>query len=285
MTGCAPFESDGTPAEVDPPAPGGQWMALCLLLVAMVMLDLVLLAMLQAAKSEWPSWTNLVAIGLSFAQLGAASALLVFGPGGILSRGTFAMGLTLAAGLLGARGTGIDPAPWLGYMFIDMFIAAAPLMVLRLLAVQLVCTGQTPLPLAAVRQFSIWSILSITTLIAATLGIARFLHFPASSLLQAALFVSEDNVITWHAVLLILSPIPRRWLLTGLLVWPLVGLITAFSGFAPSEIGLMVRLCIVQGAATMAICGIVRLAGYRLHWHGPLPKQAIPQSGTHDKSA
>jgi hypothetical protein len=120
---------------------------------------------------------------------------------------------------------------------------------------------------AASRQYSILSVLVLTTFVAVLLGIARTIA-TWGDVAGIAVFAMACGAIPWVCGTLTLSGFHWQWaVLAAAVVCPLAGLAIAQTGFPPEEhAGQLVAMCCVQGALTVAACAVVRLAGYRLVW-------------------
>jgi hypothetical protein len=234
-----------------------------LLVAAVLVQDLVWVFFLRGSRSEWPDWPAIVGMGLAFGQVGLAALLVLAAGPGRWQRAAVAAAFCFFAAYLAYHATGIGLWMWRGIMLLNMAIVAAPLAVGRLLGVRVVPPerlGELP---PTLRQYSIRSILVLTTFIAVQLGIARAIgswgdvgavaHFATS--LGAICCCGPLMISGWH----------WRWaVLAGALVCPVAGYVMSVTGFPPNDPAELIAMSYVQGLLTLAACAVVRLAGYRL---------------------
>ena len=182
------------------------------------------------------------------------------------------MGLTvLVAAVLGVSN-------WFGESGGPIAAAIALVMLLGLLpsAYLIWSAGKTLGPSAAspipdspveARQFTLLSLLSLTTVAGAAFGVARYLDFPWDEIGKVAMFMVALGAIPWTAIPLALGCV-RLWipLAATAVVCPLVGWAISKTGFPPEHPGELIAMTCLQGSLTLGICAVVRLAGYRLAW-------------------
>ena len=237
-----------------------------LLFGALVSQDLVWPVVLRMTNSQWPATPAIVAMGIGFAQLGLAAVLLVLGSGRPAIRGVATIALYVGAALLAFRSVNEQGlGRWLAIMLFVMAVISAPLIIARLAGVAIGPTVDSP-PSRGSRQYTIWGLLVLTTVVAVLLGIARQLKFPWHELGQIALFSWAIAVIPCILAPLALSKI--AWpasLIAGATLCPAAGALLTLTGFPPPEQPLeLATMCSIQGAVTIAACAVVRIAGYRL---------------------
>src|SRR6185503_1693601 len=104
--------------------------------------------------------------------------------------GIAAIVLYLGAALVSFRAvsgtvTGDGISRWLAVMLFVLGVISAPLVIARLAGVAIVSTVDSP-PKRGSRQYTIWGLLVLTTIVAVLLGIGRQLKFPWNELGQVA---------------------------------------------------------------------------------------------------
>jgi hypothetical protein len=238
-----------------------------LLAAALFLQNLVWLVVLHAGAIDWPSYPAVVAMGLVFAQVGLAAVLVTWGAGPLHLRALAVVPLMFLSAVLAARSTNQNLPLWLGVLLADAAIVAAPLGVARLAGVR-VARIEEPADGPGSRQFTIFGLLTLTTLTAVTMGICRLLEFPWNEIGQFALFAVALAGIPWICAATALAV--DRWYavaLAGGIVCPLAGWLISLTGFPPANQPLeLIAMSCVHGAITIAACAVVRVAGYRLVW-------------------
>ena len=241
-----------------------------LLFGAIVSQNLVWPVVLRMTDSTWPATPAIIAMGIAFAQLSLAAILLVLGSGRPIVRGIAAIALYLGAALVSFRAvsgtvTGEGISRWLAVMLFVLGVIGAPLVIARLAGVAIVPTVDSPAKRGS-RQYTIWGLLVLTTIVAVLLGIGRQLKFPWHELGQIALFSVAIALIPCILAPLALSKIP--WpasLIAGATLCPAAGAVLTLTGFPPDNQPLeLAAMCSIQGAVIIAACAVVRIAGYRL---------------------
>jgi hypothetical protein len=249
-------------------SPAGHGKLLLRMLVAAILLqDLMWLVVLRTTDTVWPAPVAVIGVGLAFGQVGLAALLVVWGQSALVIRSAVALAACLFGGVLAHRATDGRLPPWLGIMLLDASIVAAPLAVARLWGVFVVRGELTDAATRRSRQFTIWGLLSLTTLAAVFLGIGRLLDFPWEELGAFVVFALGLGAIPWLCGAATLSPL--RWrtaVLVTAVVAPPTGWLIAQTGFPPNHPLPLVAMCCVQGLVTLAACAVVRVAGYRLVW-------------------
>ncbi|MDX1946851.1 MAG: hypothetical protein SFU86_15725 [Pirellulaceae bacterium] len=242
---------------------------LVLLAGAVWLQDLVWLAVIEVTEGRWPATPGIVAMGLVLTQLGVALAL-VWMNGYLLVRGVgFLVNLGLA-GLLAAAAMNHHFGNWLGLVSLFSAVAAIPFVGVRLAGGALLLPEDLPVSRWPKLQFTIWGLISLTTLVAAGLGVARFVEFPWVQLGAAGLFALAAGLVPWIALPLVLSR-AHGWLpiVATLIVAPLAGWLMASSGFPPEmHQRELIALSLLHAGLTLALAWVVRIAGYRLKWPG-----------------
>lgn len=239
-----------------------------LLVAAVLVQDLVWLLDLRGSRSEWPDWPAIIGMGLAFGQMGLVGLLLLAtGPGRWLRAG-IAVAFYFFAAYLAYRATDGELVTWLGIMLLDASVVAAPLGAARLLGIRVVHIDRyADLPPAS-RQFSILGILMLTTLVAVLLGVSRAIA-TWGDVAAVAVFAIGLGAIPWICGPLMLSGFHWRWaILAGTVICPLAGYAISNTGFPPEHPTELIAMCYVQGLLTLAACGVVRVADYRLVWPG-----------------
>lgn len=242
-------------------------LVLRLLAAAILLQNLVWLVVLRTSGSDWPSVPAVIAMGLVFAQVGLAAVLVVWGSGPLLLRSLAAIPLIFFAAILAARSTNENLPVWSSVLLAIVAIVAAPLAVARLAGVRIVPDDE-PLYAAGSRQFTIFGLLTLTTLVAVILGVCRLLRFPWDEIGQVALFALALGGIPWICSPTALAADRWYWVVVPApVVCPLAGWLISLTGFPPEEHKLaLIAMASVQGALTIGACAVVRVAGYRLVW-------------------
>jgi hypothetical protein len=120
---------------------------------------------------------------------------------------------------------------------------------------------------AASRQFTIGELISLTTLVALLLAMARYLEAPPDSPLGLGLFALTLGTIPCACVTLALLPLAWRWpVLAAAFLCPLAGWLSSLTGFPPEDPGPLIGLSVVEGIVLLAVSFVVRAAGYELAW-------------------
>ncbi len=241
-------------------------LVLRLLAAAIFLQNLVWLVVLRSSGADWPAVPAVIAMGLVFAQVGLAAVLVVWGSGTLLLRSLVAIPLIFFAAILAARSTNENLPAWISILLAITVIVGAPLSIARLAGVWIVKSCE-PLNMAGSRQFTIFGILTLTTLVAVILGIGRLL-FPWREIGGVALFALALGGIPWICAPTALAA--DRWhgiVIPAVVVCPLAGWLISLTGFPPEQhkVALIAMACI-QGALTIGACAVVRVAGYRLVW-------------------
>lgn len=240
-----------------------------LLIAAILLQDLVWLVAIDSSGGKWPAAAGIVGMGLAFGQVGLAALLLSVGRGPLIVRGFTAIGIHIAGCFVASRATDLVFEQWLGVMSLVALLVALTPAIARIAGIT-IATSDVPPAAARSRQFTLWGLLSLTTIVAAILGLARVVNFPWESLGRIAGFGTALAAIPWTIVFLTLNRrIPwSRSLLGAAVVSHLAGWSIAVSQILPHGVSEMIEMCVVQGAVTFAACAIARLAGYRWVWPG-----------------
>jgi hypothetical protein len=242
-------------------------LVLRLLAAAIFLQNLVWLVVLRSSGTDWPSVPAVIAMGLVFAQVGLAAVLVMWGSGNLLLRSLVAVPLLVFAAILASRSTNENLPAWTSILLAITAIIGAPLAVARLAGVRIVNFSE-PLDLAGSRQFTIFGLLTLTTLVAVILGVCRLLQFPWEEIGQVALFAVALGGIPWICAPTSLAANRWHWVvIPAVVVCPLAGWLISFTGLPPEQhkVALIAMACI-QGALTISACAVVRVAGYRLVW-------------------
>lgn len=242
-------------------------LVLRLLAAAIFLQNLVWLVVLRTSGTDWPSVPAVIAMGLVFSQVGLAAVLVVWGSGPLLLRSLAAIPLLFFAAILAARSTNENLPAWISILLAILAIVSAPLAVARLAGVRIVPSDE-PLDAAGSRQFTIFGLLTLTTLVAMILGVCRLLRFPWQEIGQVSLFAVALGGIPWFCSPTALAADRWQWVvIPATVVCPLAGWLISLTGFPPEEHKLaLVAMACVQGALTIGACAVVRVAGYRLVW-------------------
>jgi hypothetical protein len=142
---------------------------------------------------------------------------------------------------------------------------SAPLVVCRLAGVA-VLPARKFSAVRGSRQFTIFGLLVLTTLVAVLLGIGRVIEIPWRQLGEAALFSVAIAVIpcVLGPLTLSRSPWPAS-IVAGATICPAIGALFTVTGFAPPNQPLeLAAMASVQGAVIVAACLVARLADFRL---------------------
>ena len=240
-------------------------MLLGLLLGALLSQNLVWPVALRMADAQWPATPAIIAMGIAFAQISLAAIVLVLCASSLAVRGLIALLLYAGSAFLAfrsVRGDGIGG--WLAIMLMGFGVISAPLVIARLAGMAILPDAST----AAVRgsrQYTIWGLLVLTTLVAVLLGIGRQLRFPWGELRQIGLFSVAIAIIPCTLAPLALSRVPwPATLIAGAVLCPAIGAMLSFTDFPPYQPLQLAGMCLVQGAVIVASCLVVRIAGYRL---------------------
>jgi hypothetical protein len=249
----------------DRPASGRRLLlgALASTLLAQSLIWPIILRMYDAS---WPAASAIAAMGIAFAQLGLAAVLVILGTGSLAIRGLIAVLLYFGAAFLAfraVRGEGISG--WLAIMLLVIGVICAPLVIARLSGVAIVPAVTGP-PARGSRQYTIWGLLVLTTVVAVLLGIGRHLRFPWVELGAIAVFGVVVAVIPGILAPLALSRLP--WptsIIAGASICPAAGALLTFTGFPPPRQPIeLAAMCLIQGAVIVAACLVARASGYRL---------------------
>jgi hypothetical protein len=238
-----------------------------LLFAAVLVLDLAGIAVLRSGESDWPSRPAVVAMGFAFAQTGLVAVLLALGGGLFWTRAALAAPVYCSAACLGchaARHTSEHLPVWFLIMLVDGAVVAAPLVVARLAGLGIVRGAGRKSPSGS-RQFTILGVLTLTTIVAILLGLARLFQFPWHEIGSVVLFSLAAGGIPWLGALITLSDL--SWLVAGLamtIYCPLAGWLISLTGFPPPDVAELIVMSCLQGAITIAACAVARIAGYRL---------------------
>jgi len=239
---------------------------LWLLFGAIVVQDFVWPVVLRITGSQWPDKPAIIAMGIAFGQLSLAAILLILSSKRLVARSMATIVLYFGAALLAFRAVSANGfGRWLTIMLLILAVIAAPLIIARLAGVVIVPTADGP-PGRGSRQYTIWGLLVLTTIVAILLGIGRQLSFPWHELGQIAVFSLMIAMIPCILAPLALSKVP--WpasLIAGATLCPAAGAALTLTGFPPPDQPLqLAAMCAVQGAVIIAACIVVRIAGYRL---------------------
>jgi hypothetical protein len=251
-----------------------------LVLLALALQNVLWLVALNETDARWPDAGPIGVMGLAFGQSALGALLLAWGRGWLLVRGVLAIAMILAAACLANQATRAGNflfiRVWISFMLAHTAVVAVPMVVARFAGLRLEPRGLAidddagrAARRSAGRQFTIGELISLTTLVAVLLAIARWLEAPPGSPLEVALFALVIGTIPWGCALLALRPVSWWWpVLAGVVLCPLVGWLSALTGFPPHDPLPLVGLCCVEGAVLLAVCFVVRAAGYELAWHG-----------------
>lgn len=243
-------------------------LVLAVMTAAVFLQDLVWIVVVQLTDGRWPATPGIVAMALVYGQTGVAIALVSWLAEYSLLRGAlFLLSLALA-GLLAATAGNQNFGNWLGLISLISAVVAVPLVGVRLAGGSLRGTNSPPSGGRSQLQFTIWGLISLTTLVATGLGVARFIDFPWLEFGAAGLFSLAVGIVPWVALPLALSRV-RAWLpiLATVVVAPLAGWLMARTGFPPeTHQRELIAMACLQGVLTLALCWVVRAAGYRLLW-------------------
>lgn len=251
-------------ASANPPA---QHVALLLGLLAGALLSqsLVWPVALRLYDAEWPDVLAIIAMGIAFAQIGLAAILLVLCVHSLAVRGLFVLLLYAGAALLAFRSVrGHGMSGWMSTMVMCLAITSAPLVIARLAGVAIVPRTLIGSPRGS-RQYTIWGLLVLTTLVAVLLGIGRQLNFPWRHLGEIALFSVTIAAIPCLLAPLALSKVPwPATLIAAATLCPATGVLIALTEFAPDQPLELAAMASIQGAVILTACLVARVAGYRL---------------------
>ena len=220
---------------------------------------------LRMSDAEWPAAPAIIAMGIAFAQIGLAAVLLVLCAHALVLRGLFVFLLYVGAAFLAYRSVrGDGMSGWLTIMLMCLAITAAPLVIARLAGVAIV-PAPPAAPARGSRQYTIWGLLVLTTLVAVLLGIGRQLRFPWGELGDIALFSVTIAAIPCLLAPLALSKVPwPATLIAAATLCPAAGILIALSGFPPYQPLELAAMASIQGTVILAACLVARIAGYRL---------------------
>jgi hypothetical protein len=241
-------------------------LVLVLLAAAILLQDLVWLVAVRLTDG-WPAWPAIVAMALAFSQATVTAVLFVWSPGGFVGRSIIAIVNIVVAGYVAARCTNDNVANWIGIMTFTAGLVAAPPAVFRFSGVRLVAADSpNELPRRS-RQFTIFGLFSLTTVVCVALGVARYLNFPWEIIGQTGIFVLAMGTIPWVASTLALCRVPV-WvtLVQSAVLCPMVGWGLALTGFPPNDPAPLMAMTCLQGGITLGICAVIRVAGYHLAW-------------------
>ena len=242
-----------------------QRILLPLLAAAILLQNLVWIAILVATTAVWPEAVTIITMGLGFGQAGLAAVLITLVRGSLLLRGGIVLGMYVGAAALTSLSTSEEFQQWLTIIFLDIAIVAAPLALARVGGVQIAHWSSEP-PNAGVWQFSLWSLVSLTTLSAALLGIIRWFDIPWGEVGACAVFALALGSIPWACTTFTLLR-PVWGILVGAGLCPLVGWVIGWTGFPPENQPVeLIVMCLVQGLLTITVAIVFRQAGYRLKW-------------------
>jgi hypothetical protein len=238
-----------------------------LLAAAIFLQNLVWLLVLRTSGTDWPATPAVIAMGLVFGQAGLAAVLVAWGSGPLLLRALVAAPLVFFSAILAARSTNENLSLWLSVLLADAAIVAAPLGVARLAGVRIARIEEPP-DAAGSRQFTIFGLLTLTTLVAVVMGVCRLLDFPWHEIGGFTLFALALGSIPWICASTALAADRWYWVvLAGGITCPLAGWLISLTGFPPEQDKLaLIAMSCVQGGLTIAACAVVRVAGYRLAW-------------------
>jgi hypothetical protein len=246
-----------------------------LFVAACIAVDLAMIGELQVRKNYWPKVGGVVLLGLVFSQLVLLAMWMIWGRKSIAIRGistlTGIAGLSLVASQ-GEGHDGLSEAPnWLGAL---LFAFGPSLFVFSMAQLFGICLHRLNKKEASRRglqfpwnQFTIWSLLSLTTVTGIALSLARFATFPFDRLLQALLFFG-----IWAATgcgILMACMMLKRIVIgcvATVILCPLSGFLLSLHSFGPGRSGTveLMMLTSVQGIFLVCAAIVLRSAGYRL---------------------
>lgn len=264
-----------------------------LLLLAIVLVDLVLVAM--AWGKSFPHAAITGAWALQIAQVGLAGIWLAFGRLAGPWRLLVVLGIVIAWSEAIAR---LEDAPnrlwWIWFCLAQLAATTVPLLIARAAGLQMVCTADSSATSAPEYarprfQFSVGYLLAWTTAVAIALSTLQYLM----SLDQSPLSIFQD----WEWILIVFClghaaiAIAAFWLAFGsrwfpgrILTFLLTCLLATLSflwlaNWAWDDyIGHYVILYAIQAPLLLGPLAVVRIAGYRLQWYGQLADPIIPPS-------
>lgn len=228
-------------------------------------------------------------IGLAFADGGLAAAYLLFGRRPLLLRAALALLLVGMAGVMGQIGdrnltaNPEDYLLWIGAMLLISGLVALPLAGLRWRVWYITHPSDPPQPATSVKQFSLWGLISLTTVVAMVMGLARLLDFPLDAIATVCL-IAVFIVVQTFTGLVCLHPRIPVWVTMGLVI---ASVLLGTFMFAAARIGGNGPYSLFTATAVTAIyqtgvLSVIRLLGFRLRHTtvAPAPKSPSQKTST-----
>lgn len=245
-------------------SPASRRLLLGLLVAAWLIVDVALAAAFRRISGSNPSMDTIagvVLLGCYFGQIATLVGWLALGDGSWLVRTPLvALGLVLLAGLALFHPDQMRIARWLQLSLVYMGLVFIPLLSLRLFGVH--CGERGDGLSANVRlQFSIYQVLSLTTLVAVALAILRQAKLDLALIELALCGIAW---VTWLALfrLPVLAAAPTVAGAAVLFGW--------LAGVAEGlDRGPWIAFSLIQAIVLAANLAVLRVAGYELRWRRP----------------
>ena len=244
-----------------------------LLVTALLVWNLIMLAVLNITGQDWPSIQAIAGMGLALGQVCLAAAYVPLGRLNIALRILVLLLVTAQSGYLATLSTGGPGGTrtWFSMLLVVCALVLVPLAVVRMAGGRIVHLSDPPAPPIARWQFSLWETLSFTTGTAFLAAALRWADLPGEAYGAILAFSLATAVPLWACVFSIL---PVRSLPVGIIaptiIIPFLGFVLPYTGLPPEDdLWELWGMNLVQGGLVLAVFAVVHLAGYRLElWPG-----------------
>ncbi len=210
-------------------------------------------------------------IGLALGNIGLGAAYLTIGRKPLLVRFLVFCSLIVLAGVVGHLGDSGVPneysryVDWIGATLAIAIGLALVLLLFRLRGWHVVTPHDLPIPLGKPTQFSIASILSLTTCAGLTLGLARWLEFPIDAIGVVLAMVLSCLLQILASMMLLLERPAQLLAIPCLMLAFAVSIIVLYFAVAQPTINEFIIINLVSVLQQSGVMLILRQFGYRLH--------------------
>ncbi len=242
-----------------------------LLVVALLIADLAIQAAVDRNAGGWPRQPGVFGLALVLTQVALVAAWIVWGRTNIALRVGCALGVLylLASTAAVCTNSESEQRRWFTALLFLGSVTSCLLAVARLLKLELIAEVRhlSRSSQQAARQFSIWGILSTTTVVACLLGATRQAELPGTVVGTAFAFC----IVAVLSCSVLVAPflLTRPWVIAAVVAGlsAVGGYILSWSNFAPphaERASQLVALSLLHGVTLAGAAAILRIGGYRL---------------------
>ncbi|MBP89779.1 MAG: hypothetical protein CMJ64_24245 [Planctomycetaceae bacterium] len=247
-----------------------RWILTWLLVTACVCADIAVVAEIITHKTVWPALGGVVALGLSFGQMSIVVAWVIWAHRNAMLRVAVAMCCAFAIGWILSISTtsALDFDGFVGAVLLYLVVLAIPFGVANAAGYRMSVDGVTVEQSTDSRpwQFSIWSLLSAMTAVAATLGVLRYANWLDFNFINAVMFfviLAISTLVLFFSTFSLKSTLAAATLFV--VTSTIAGGLLQFTGnTAREEWPELIMLSGIHGLTVFAAAIILKVAGCQL---------------------